>query len=350
MNHPHVQPGRPMPGDRSGPATIATLCDAFLHALADRHFSPATIKLRHHSLWWFCHWCWERELTAPAQITRPILERYQRTLAQYRGANDRPLSVRAQRNRLLAVQLWFKWLLKQHYLPANPAADLDLPRQTFRLPKTILSPLEVETVLTAIDVTTPFGIRDRALLETLYSTAMRRSEVIKLRVTDIDLERGIVEIREGKGRKDRFVPIGDRACAWIAKYLDAVRPQLQLEPDSGVLFLTHFGQAFSPTPLSLLVHQRIEAAGLGKTGSCHVFRHSCATAMLDNGADIRFVQELLGHSRLDTTQLYTHVSIRQLKAIHAATHPARLTRTTPPITSDPHSQPRPANEGTGGAY
>jgi len=130
-----------------------------------------------------------------------------------------------------------------------------------------------------------------------------------------------VMVRQGKGRKDRMIPIGERALAWLDRYLVEVRPHLVVEPDDGVLFLTNEGTPFTPSRMTQLVRGYVLSAELGKSGSCHLFRHTMATLMLEGGADIRFIQQMLGHAKLETTQIYTQVSIRQLKTIHAATHP-----------------------------
>jgi len=179
------------------------------------------------------------------------------------------------------------------------------------------------TVLAVPDIKTMIGIRDRAMLETLYSTGMRRMELIGLKLFDIDPERGTVMIRQGKGKKDRMVPIGVRALAWIAKYRDDVRPEFASGADDGTLFLTTLGEAFMPNRLTQLARGYVDAADIGKGGACHLFRHTMATLMLENGADIRFIQAMLGHADLSTTQIYTQVSIRTLKEIHTATHPGR---------------------------
>jgi integrase/recombinase XerD len=166
------------------------------------------------------------------------------------------------------------------------------------------------------------GVRDRALLEVLYSTGIRRMEILKLKLYEVDKNHGVVSVREGKGKRDRVVPIGERALAWLEKYLIEVRPLIVGEPDEGYLFLTSTGQPFAPNYLSWLARRYVKAANVGKSGACHIFRHTMATLMLEGGADVRYIQAMLGHARLDTTQIYTHVSIRMLKQIHAATHPA----------------------------
>ena len=217
-------------------------------------------------------------------------------------------------------------MAREHYLLHNPASELELPRTGFRLPKAVLSIAEVEQVMQQPNVHDPLGLRDRAILETLYSTGMRRLELATLKLHDLDLERGTVFIRQGKGKKDRIIPIGERAAAWVAKYLEASRPSLAAAPDDGTVFLSNAGDAMTLDYLTQLVATHVDAAGIGKRGACHMFRHTMATLMLEGGADIRFIQAMLGHADLKTTQIYTHVSIRQFQEIHRATHPAKLER------------------------
>ena len=152
-----------------------------------------------------------------------------------------------------------------------------------RLPRHILNVGEVEKVLAVPDLATPIGIRDRAIMETLYSTGMRRMELIGLHLTDIDAERGTVMIRQGKGKKDRMIPTGARALAWISKYRDEVRPDLACGIDDGTLFITTLGEAFAPNRLTQLARNYVDAADTGKKGACHLFRHTMATLMLEPG-------------------------------------------------------------------
>jgi len=176
-------------------------------------------------------------------------------------------------------------------------------------------------VLALPELTEPYGLRDRAILELFYATGIRRQELANLKMTDIDPERGCLLVRQGKGRKDRFVPVGERALAWIAKYKREARPLLLSDPDEPRLFLNYQGAPLSAYALSWRIRRYFDLAGIRKLGACHLFRHTMATAMLDNGADLRHVQEMLGHSMIVTTQRYTHVSIARLTAVHAATHP-----------------------------
>lgn len=289
----------------------------------EKNYSERTVENREDALRLFIGWAHERGLTRPQEISKPILERYQRHLFLYRKANGEPLSTRSQHVRTTPIRALFKWLARQNHILYNPASDLELPRMERRLPRHVLNIREVETVLSVPDLATPIGIRDRAMLETLYSTGIRRMELINLTLTDIDADRGTLMVRQGKGKKDRMIPIGERALAWIGKYRDDVRPDLACGQDDGTLFLTTLGEAFVPNRMTQLVRDYVNAADIGKRGSCHLFRHTMATLMLENGADIRFIQAMLGHAELSTTQIYTQVSIRMLKQIHSATHPGR---------------------------
>lgn len=271
----------------------------------------------------FIRWCEPRALARPTEITKPILERYQRHLFYYRQGNGEPLSVYSQRGALVPLRGFFRWLTRHNHILYNPAADLELPRLRHTLPKHVLTEAEAERVLAQPKVDELIGIRDRAILEVLYSTGLRRMELCNLRVYEVDRARGLVFVNQGKGRKDRWVPIGERALAWVMRYLDEVRPQIVMPPDDGTLFLTRLGQPFNESWLSTTVAAHVKSAKIGKTGGCHLFRHTMATLMLENGAEIRFIQAMLGHVDLKSTQIYTHVAVGKLKAIHTATHPAK---------------------------
>jgi integrase/recombinase XerD len=310
-------------GDPHDPQGFGVWVGRYLEWMRIRNYSPRTTGNAESSLSLFVEWCEARSLLRPVELTKPILERYQQYLHLLRRPDGRPrLSFRSQHVRLTAVRGFFKWLVKQNVLTSNPASELELPRLPMRLPRDVLSVDEVERVLEQPDVRTAVGVRDRAILEVLYSTGVRRSELVKLRQSDVDEERGTLMVREGKGRRDRMLPIGERALGWIGRYARDVRPSLVMPPDCGVLFLTTLGEGLTPDYLTQQVRRHVVNAELGKSGACHIFRHAMATHMLEGGADVRFIQEMLGHVRLDSTEIYTRVSIKKLKAIHAATHPA----------------------------
>jgi integrase/recombinase XerD len=314
-------------GDPSDPRGLARYRDMYLEWLQTANFSDKTVYAKRVNLNYFILWAEARGLARPHGITKPILERYQRGLYHYRKKNGEPLSFRSQHARLVPIRSFFKWLCKHNYILYNPASELELPKLERRLPKHVLTLSEAEQVLNTPDIEISLGLRDRAILETLYSTGMRRMELMNLRLYDLDVDRGTVLIRQGKGKKDRMIPIGERAIQWVDKYVLDVRPEMVMEPDEGILFLTNFGEGFTPGRLTQMVRRYVLAADIGKSGACHLFRHTMATLMLENGADIRFIQQMLGHAKLDTTQIYTQVSIRKLKEIHSFTHPgARLGR------------------------
>jgi integrase/recombinase XerD len=309
------------------PRGLRALVARHLEWLTVANYSPRTVHVREIYFRIFLRWSDERAIGRPTEVTKPILERYQRWLYHYRKKDGRPLSFLGQHTHLVALRGFFRWLARQNLILYNPASDLVLPRLAKRLPKDVLTAAEAEAVINVPDVETELGVRDRAILETLYSTGIRKAELENLKLFDLDSERGTLAVRAGKGQKDRFVPIGERAIAWIEKYLVEVRPSFVVSPDEGFLFLEQRGGPFHSIHLTNLVRRYVEASGIAKHGACHLFRHTMATLMLEGGADIRFIQEILGHSLLTTTQIYTRVSIRKLKEIHTATHPAaRLER------------------------
>lgn len=318
---------RPMVGNPDDPDGFAAFLIKFIEWMRVQNYSERTVEGRESYLRRFIIWNEERGIVRPNEVSKAIVERYQRFLFHTRKKNGDPLSFRSQSLHLLAIRAYFKWLTKNNYILYNPAAEIDLPKLERRLPRTVLTQVEAEAVINQADVNKFMGIRDRAIMETLYSTGMRRMELIGLKLYDLDVDRGTIFVRQGKGRKDRMIPIGERCLMWIEKYRYQERPELAGYPDDSTIFLTHLGQPFTPQRLTSTVRRYVEKADIGKSGSCHLFRHTMATLMLENGADIRYIQAMLGHARLDTTQIYTQVSIRALKQIHSATHPAKMERT-----------------------
>jgi len=323
------------------PGSLAHQAAAYLENLAVRNYTADTIEGRRNALKFFLLWTQDRDLTIPAAITKPILESYQRHLWRWRKANGKPLGISTQRSRLGTLKDYFSWLTKQNHITANPASELELPRPEKRLPQEPLGLHQVEAVINVPDIRDPLGIRDRAMLELFYSAGIRRSELAKLQLHDLNRERQTLQIRQGKNHKDRVVPVGTRALTWLERYIDEVRPRLALDIHQPALFLTSYGEPFNPDVLSRMVTKFIKKAEIDRPGSCHLLRHTCATHMLEGGADIRFIQQLLGHEKLETTAIYTQVSIEQLKAVHSKTHPAERTKESRPAdetTSEPEDQ------------
>ncbi len=310
---PRVDPSRDNP--------LHELKTAFVEWTVAIGLSPLTAGIRKTALDHFIRWCHERGVRVPGDITRDILESYQAHLASYRKADGERLEPSTQATRLNPLKAFCKWLVRKRYLPYDPSLELILPKLPPRLPRRVPTVEEMKRVIGGAASASPQALRDRAIMETLYSTGLRRMELVRLRLGDVSLDGGTLAVRGGKGRRDRVVPLGLRAAASIQRYLSEVRPLLRSGLDRGELFLTDYGEPFRRNRLGDRMHRYVARAGL--PGACHVFRHACATHMLDNGADIRFIQAILGHADLSTTQIYTHVSIGKLREVHAATHPAR---------------------------
>jgi integrase/recombinase XerD len=303
--------------------TPKLLMAQFLQWMRMRGCSERTVHLWTGNIERFIGWSAERGIDCVSQVTPETLAAYRRSLFHYRNRKtDKPLKFATQVSYLTSVRRWFVWLAREKFIPSDPARDLELPKEEQRLPAGFLSATQVETVLNQTDVTTAVGLRDRAILETFYSTGLRCSELVSLGVYDIDAERRTVIVRQGKGRKDRVVPIGPRAVAWVEKHSADVRPRWVWRTNELRLFLSSRGQALHRNHLSALVKGYLVRAGVRLRGSCHLLRHSAATLMMENGADMRSLQEMLGHAMLNTTQIYTHVSIQHLRQVHERTHPA----------------------------
>lgn len=310
--------------DRSAPDTMASLADQWHEHMSQRNYSPRTVQLYKEANRCFLRWCEERGIITPRHVTRELLQSFQKHLYRYRKSDGSPIAVSTQRKRLSVLKCFFEYLCRIDYLPANPASSLDLPRKPRRgLPKA-LSQEDIKTLMSIPDITDPLGIRDRAILETFYATGARRTELTNLEVSDLDLNRQTMFIRRGKGGKSRFVPVGRTALYWLHKYLDVTRPLLVIDDEEKSLFLSGYGTSFNSTYLGNWVARILKNAGIVDQGSCHLLRHSCATHMLENGADIRLIQQLLGHESLDTTSIYTEVAIKHLKEVYNQTHPSSL--------------------------
>jgi integrase/recombinase XerD len=324
---------------------LASLIAAYVASAEAQGYAASTLASRRLHLSQFLEWCDARGLLAPDELTPGVLERYRQWLYQRRQDDGAALSWATQSNKLTAVRMLLAWAARTKRITVNPAAELAMPKLPKRLPRAVLSVSEMERVLAVPDFTTALGLRDRAILEVLYSTGIRRMELVGLDCTDVDPERGTLFVREGKGKKDRLVPIGERAILWTLRYLDHVRPKLieraalrstrhrNTKGSTKALFLTARGTRLKPTKLTDRLHQYLVNAGIEKPGSVHIFRHTMATLMHDAGADIRDLQEILGHAQLSTTEIYTHVSIERLKAIHTRTHPAHVVHSHGEISS-----------------
>ncbi len=222
--------------------------------------------------------------------------------------------------RLATLRRFYRWALRTGMIQVDPCLEITPARQGPRLPKT-LSEKQVEALLDAPDLNTALGIRDRAMLETLYATGLRVSELVDLASAAVSLNEGVVRVFHGKGGKDRLVPLGGQAAHWIARYVTEARAALLGPQRSDTLFVTARGEGMTRQGFWLIVKKYALRAGVTAPLSPHVLRHAFATHLLNHGADLRVVQLLLGHADISTTQIYTHVARERLKALHAAHHP-----------------------------
>ena len=225
------KPGRKPSWERPSPSamvkdTIGWWAEQYVVWLRERNYSERTLEQRQAFLGNFAAWCEARSLLYPQEVTRAVVDRYQSMLYHHRRPDGRPLSFQAQATRLISLKMYFRWLARRHVVALSPASELELPKVVKILPRTVLTALEAEAVLRIPDVDDVLGLRDRAMLEVLYSTAIRRAELVHLRVFDVDRQRGTLMVREGKGRRDRVTPLGERALMWVEKYLAESRSEL----------------------------------------------------------------------------------------------------------------------------
>lgn len=238
----------------------------------------------------------------------------------YKTLTDIGISGTTAARYLSSIRGFFNYLALHNYIKVNPAERLSFPRLAQRLPE-VLTFSEVEAVLSKPDTNEIFGIRDKALLEILYSSGLRVSEAVSIRISDLFLKEEIIRVI-GKGSKERVIPIGSSAVEWINYYLLHSRPWLEKSHKSGnVLFLNKFGGALSRMSVWRFVDKYIKLAGIEKNVHPHTFRHSFATHLLEGGADLRAVQEMLGHADIATTQIYTHIDREYVKQVHRECHP-----------------------------
>ncbi len=221
---------------------------------------------------------------------------------------------------LSSIRRFYQYLLREELTAGDASAQLESPKLARSLPKT-LSEDDVDALLMAPDIGKPIGLRDRAMLGLLYASGLRVSELVNIRVDQINLNQGVIRV-VGKGDKERLIPMGEEAIEWIEQYLKEARPEILKKHDiTDALFPSRLGRAMSRQAFWQLIRRYAGAAGIKKALSPHVLRHAFATHLLNHGADLRVVQLLLGHNSLTTTQIYTHIAKERLKSIHAQHHP-----------------------------
>lgn len=293
----------------------------YLQELKILNRSPLTIKNMKYNLRSLSRFLEEEKIYHIEQLNRDVLEEYQQDVAFRLTAKGKLLSVRSQEKLLSAMKGYTRFLCEHDYLVTDPGARIKLPRQARRLPRIILDKNEIKKLFMSTSIQSNQGFRDRISLELLYDTGIRCAELTNIKSSDLDLKNGYLHVRCGKGGKDRVVPLSSRVCGLIRDYLLIIRPAFIQGKDDGYLILNRWGNRMGNMGIYLTVKRCVKEAGIKKNITTHTFRHTCATHMLGNGAPIRHIQELLGHESLESTQIYTKVTINDLKKIHAKYHP-----------------------------
>ncbi len=301
----------------------AELIPGYLRHLQTAGRSYYTVRAAKYALRDFAKYLEEENAVGLEDLTSEVAEGFRQDLAFRLTAKGTLLTLQTQSQVLSAVRGFTRFLKEKDYIFQDPAAKIRMPKQPKSLPKVILSTDEVRRLLSAPDMRTDRGVRNRVILEILYDTAVRRSELSGIRLGDPDLETGYIHIR-GKGNKERVVPLSPRVCGLIGNYILMVRPSFLQGEDEGWLVMNRWGKRMNPNSVWAVVKRCVTLAGITKTVSTHTLRHTCATHMLRNGAPVRHVQELLGHESLTSTQVYTRVTINDLREIHAKYHPGEM--------------------------
>ncbi len=296
--------------------------EEFLSSLKAKGYRPGTLVYTELYLDRFFSFLWEQGINRIQEVTPAIIEAYQRHIFSLTSKQTgRCLTPRTIFTRLSVIKKYFQYLTAHGHLLINPAGNISLPAIPDTLPKNILQEEELKLLLNKPDLKTKIGLRDQAILELFYSAGIRRQELINLNLYDVDLPQRIIRINKGKRQKDRVIPIGKLAGISLEKYLSRVRSQWSRSSLESALFISNRGQRLKPQTLNYTVVKYARKLYPDKKISCHSLRHSCATHLLKGGASLRIIQELLGHSSLNSTQVYTRVSPIDLKAAHRKYHP-----------------------------
>jgi integrase/recombinase XerD len=302
--------------------TFNLLIAKFQEYMRVKDFSQRTIKGYTSQLGFFIKYLQTLKIDQVNQITKEIIYNYQLSLL----TQEKPISLETQLARLVALKSFFRYLAKTNQILQDPTIDLELPRTKKNLPRDIMTKKEVFRLLNQPDPDNPLGLRDKAILELLYSTGIRNQELRQLTLYDVDTTNNDLRINQGKGKKDRVVPLGEIAANYIEEYIKYARPKLSTNQETNILFLTKNGKPINHSNLIWTVRKYVKKAGFTKNITPHSLRHTCATHLLKNKASLRHIQELLGHSSIETTQVYTQLELTDLKKAHKLYHPREKER------------------------
>jgi integrase/recombinase XerD len=294
---------------------IVTIAEYKNH-LKVRGYAQSTVACYSRGIDLFGQYLQSREITDLRAVNKQIIFDYQAKIM------ERPIAQESKALEIRPVKRLFEYLMDNNHLLINPAESIVETNRTNRKIGSTLTVAEMQKLLNAPNLSLRTGIRDKAVLELLYCTAIRKNELLNLEVYHADLKDQVLYVRKAKGRKQRVVPLGNNATKYLKEYLEKIRPHYaKKNPKERKLFLSNAGLPLTGGALQCLIRTQRIAAGIKKPVSAHAFRRSCATHLIQQGADVRYVQKLLGHSRLKTTQFYTKVMPVEVKQTHEKTHP-----------------------------
>lgn len=285
-----------------------------------------TIRADHKPLAIFLEFLEEKGVADPRAADPGVVTEFQAHLMTMSCNRGRPYSTLSRLRVLSIIRRLYRYFHEESQILVDPTRRMSLPRSGHRLPRETLSAQEMRHLLLAPDVTEDWGLRDRALLEVLYGSGVRFSELVDLKVGDVDLEEKVLWVRQGKGSRDRVVPLGRWAVEWLGRYLAASAERRKRQRTERV-FLTPRGKRMANWVLNELLRRHAKKAGIQRHVTAHLIRHTFATLLLREGADIRTIQQLLGHERLSSTQIYTHLDIEDLRQVQETCHPREKKRT-----------------------
>jgi integrase/recombinase XerD len=305
-----------------GGLPLETLAARYLQQLEALNYSPPTLATKQVYFNRLGEFLTEAKITDLATVTAATLLDFQRWLFYQPTVRGLSRGVSSQNRVLSAIRNFFKFLHHEGYLAHNPAQDLRLSKEPDALPKNVLTPDEARKILEAPDTHTHVGYRDRTLLEVLYASGIRKAELRNLTVDAVNLEEELLRVNRGKGRKDRVVPLSSVACRYLENYIKVIRPELLHGKQTDVLFISvRHGLPIGVNGIGPIIDKYVRLARVKKRVTCHLWRHTCATHLLKNNANLRHVQEMLGHKSLATTERYLRLTITDLKEAHRKFHP-----------------------------
>lgn len=319
---------RPGPKAYRGEGELWDIKDRYLESMRASNYAENSIKGAHGNLSYFFRWLEGQGITRVAEVTERELYYFSMKLREPK--NGLAPRITHVQQRLLAVKMFFRWLAKRGIVKESVAEDMEMPRVPSNLPHVILTKEEARQFLNAPDLRSPVGFRDKALLEMIYATGVRSTEAINIRIEDVDFEKGMLAVRKAKGRKPRIVPVPEFTLRCVQEYLKKIRPRfakrlirgdITRPKDEGTLFLNFTGRKLTRNDLGTIFKRTRERAGIPKHITALTLRHSIATALLEQGMGLRYIQEFLGHEKISTTQVYAAVTLTGLRAHYNRIHP-----------------------------